>query len=615
MKSIRASLIVYFWVLLGLGLGTASVLVYRTAGDSLRAKQDVNRQLLETQFKKQEQEENQRFDKDLLIKANIIASQIQLVQHQPGEMMQLARLLPLGLMNDSQAPLFSLLWRMQGSTRSPAAPLTPASPFTAAVVRRLTAETIKADESKMPHEDADPGTAEYFQVDSDAGAHWQPPHVGERPLFEMGTFDPAKGAADWIWDTVALPNGHPGRRVQFKTTANQVRYVIFRGGGRGRPPSMPDRDRPPAPGPGDRPPSPGGDRLPPSAPPSWIVVHCVSETNRRDEAIEGHRAALADELADMEQRGHETLSELRGRLVAIVLITFLLTTIGAYVLVGVGLVPLRKVSEAVSQVSPRDFKLPLSADETLPRELAPIRDRLQGTLDELRKAFEREKQAAADISHELRTPVASMLTTVEVALRKPRSAEEYRRTLEDCRGVARQMRHLVERLMALARLDAGSDKLRPRPIDVGELVRECAALVKPLAGERGLEIRVHCSKPVVWTTDPDKFREVLINLLHNAVQYNRPDGAIDVSAQAGDGWLDVQVHDTGVGISKEAFDHIFERFYRADPSRHADDLHAGLGLSIVKGYVGLLGGTITVDSAVGQGSTFRVRLPNAAAAA
>ncbi|HEX4590573.1 MAG TPA: HAMP domain-containing sensor histidine kinase, partial [Gemmataceae bacterium] len=199
-----------------------------------------------------------------------------------------------------------------------------------------------------------------------------------------------------------------------------------------------------------------------------------------------------------------------------------------------------------------------------------------------------------------------------VALRKPRSAEEYRQTLEDCRFTARQMRQLVERLLALARLDSGSDRPRPRRVDVGELVLESAALVRPLAGERGLEIRVHGAKPVVWTTDPDKLREVLINLLHNAVQYNRQDGAIDVSAQADDGWLDVQVHDTGVGISKEAFDRIFERFYRADPSRHANELHAGLGLSIVKGYVGLLGGTITVDSQIGQGSTFRVRLPSMA---
>jgi signal transduction histidine kinase len=603
MKSIRASLIAYFWVLLALGLGTASVLAYRFAADSLREKQEGKRQLLETRFRDQEQEENQRFDEHLLTKASIVASQAQI--HRQPERARLTRVVTLGLMNDAQAQLFLALWRIQGDVRF------PYSPFTPAMVDHLTTE-IKVDESRLPREDADPGVAEFFQIDTEGGVHWQPTHAIGRQLFQAASFDPAR-AVDWTFDNVALPNGHAGRQVQFKSTSNQVRYVFSRGG-RGRfPPSSGGGDR------GDRPPPGGGrpttDRVVTAPPPSWIIVHCAAETARRDEANAVHRASLDRELADLDQQGRDALSQLRKQLLAIGLVTFLFTTIGGYVLVGLGLAPLRRVTAAVSRVTPRDFKLPLPADEPLPRELAPIRDRLQQTLDQLRGAFEREKQAAADISHELRTPVASMLTTVEVALRKPRSADEYRQTLEDCRGVARQMRHLVERLMALARLDAGFDKLRPRPVHVGELVEECAALVRPLAGERGLEVRVHCPKPVVWTTDPDKLREVLVNLLHNAVQYNRPDGSIDVSAQAANGWLDVQVHDTGIGISKEAFGQIFERFYRADPSRHASELHAGLGLSIVKGYVGLLGGTISVDSKVGEGSTFRVRLPNAAAAA
>jgi signal transduction histidine kinase len=599
MRSIRASLIAYFWLLLALGLGTASVLAYRTAEDSFRAKQTINRQLLETQFRERDVDANVRFDTELLAKANIIAAQVKIF-HQSEVLSVASRLAPLGLMNDAQAPLFDLLWRLQSRPQF--------LPTNLAFFRRPANEIIAVDESKTPHEESD----EFYQVDSDTGAHWQPPHAGARPLFEMSTFDPAKGAAEWVWDNVTSPLGHPARRVQFKAYVNQVRYVFLRGG-RGRNPPTPDRPQPQ--GGGDRPNFPGGDRMPPAPNPTMIVVQCVGEIARRDEASAKLHADLEAELKALEQQSQESLAGLKWRLFATSLILFALTTVGGYVLVGLGLVPLRKMSDAVSRVSPRDFRLPLSADESLPIELAPIRDRLQETLDELRKAFEREKQAAADISHELRTPVASILTAVEVALRKPRTADEYRQTLEDCRGVARQMRQLVERLMALARLDAGSDKLRPRPVDVSELVRECAALIKPLAGERGLDVRVHCPKPVVWTTDPDKLREVLVNLLHNAVQYNRQDGSIDVSAQSADGWLDVQVHDTGPGIPKDAFGHIFERFYRADPSREASELHAGLGLSIVKGYVGLLGGTITVDSQVGQGSTFRVRLPNATAAA
>jgi heavy metal sensor kinase len=355
------------------------------------------------------------------------------------------------------------------------------------------------------------------------------------------------------------------------------------------------------------------DRGPETVP--WIVIHVAREPTALKAALAQHDLDKQRDLDALDDDAAATLATLRRRLLAIGAGTVLATMLGGLLLIGYGLFPLRRLSEAVSRVSPRDFRLPLDPADRLPRELTPIRDRFQHTLDELRKAFEREKQAAADISHELRTPVASILTTVEVALKKPRSPEEYRETLRECREVARQMRQLVERLLALARLDAGSDRLRPRPVDVGELVTECAALVRPLAGERGLDLRVNCPKPVTWTTDPDKLREVLVNLLHNAVQYNRPDGAIDVSAEAADGWLDLQVHDTGVGIEPKAFDHIFERFYRADSSRHADDLHAGLGLSIVKGYVGLLGGTISVESQVGRGSTFRVRLPAAATAA
>ena len=102
---------------------------------------------------------------------------------------------------------------------------------------------------------------------------------------------------------------------------------------------------------------------------------------------------------------------------------------------------------------------------------------------------------------------------------------------------------------------------------------------------------------------------MLTNLLHNAIEYNRPAGSVELSVARHNGTLRVEVRDTGVGIAPEARARIFERFYRADPSRHAEGLHAGLGLAIVKGYVDLLGGTIRVDSAEGRGSAFRVCLP------
>jgi signal transduction histidine kinase len=283
-------------------------------------------------------------------------------------------------------------------------------------------------------------------------------------------------------------------------------------------------------------------------------------------------------------------------------------TLGGWVLVGLGLAPLRRLSDAVSRVSERDFRLSVDAAR-LPRELRTIHDRLTQTLDLLRRAFAREKQAAADISHELRTPLAALLTTIDIALRKTRTPERYDELLRDCQRIGRQMSQLVERLLALARLDAGADAVRPQDVDAAALAEQCVALVRPLAQTRGLSLSMHSDGPVRVRTDPDKLREMVTSLLHNAIEYNRPDGRVDVTVARDNGRLRVDVSDTGVGIDPKAREHIFERFYRADDSRHADGLHAGLGLSIVKGYADLLGGTVAVDSTEGQGSRFRIELP------
>jgi signal transduction histidine kinase len=153
------------------------------------------------------------------------------------------------------------------------------------------------------------------------------------------------------------------------------------------------------------------------------------------------------------------------------------------------------------------------------------------------------------------------------------------------------------------------DRLRLEEVDVRHLAEQCTALVRPLAEARGLTLRLHSEGSPLLHADPAKLREVITNLLHNAIEYNRPEGEVDLTVVRDNGTLRLEVRDTGIGITPEARGHLFERFYRADPSRHSDGLHAGLGLAIVKGYVDLMGGTVSVDSTMGEGSTFRVELP------
>jgi signal transduction histidine kinase len=341
-----------------------------------------------------------------------------------------------------------------------------------------------------------------------------------------------------------------------------------------------------------------------------IYVQCAWTTNPPHPVIQELMTKRDGRLAALGEQTDNALHDLRVRLVWIGLVTLGVMLAGGWLLVGLGLMPLRRLSVAVSQISPKDFRLPVEAKE-LPRETLPLVHRLNQSLEQLQRAFEREKQTSADISHELRTPVAALMATLEVALRKPRAAEDYRETLEDCRAIGKQMSYLVERVLTLARLDAGTDHIEPRLCDVSPLVDGCAAIGKPLAEAQGLAFRVRLDGPLDVKTDPDKLREVLMNLVHNAIEYNRPAGEVCLSARPrAAGGIVLEVKDTGIGIPSEIQDRIFERFFRADPSRNATGVHAGLGLAIVKEYVDRLGGKLTLASEVGRGSCFRIELPN-----
>ncbi len=327
-----------------------------------------------------------------------------------------------------------------------------------------------------------------------------------------------------------------------------------------------------------------------------------------DDGLAAVRADHDDQLARVRTETQQELALLRARLLVIGAVTFALLVLGGWFFVARGLSPLRALSDAVSRVSEKDFRLPVVPGD-LGRELVPIHARISQTLTLLQRAFEREKQSVADISHELRTPIASLLATIDVALRKPRTPEQYRTTLEECRLISKQLGQLVERIMTLASLDAGNDYTHVTRTDAGELATGCAAVIRPLAAANDLSVGVHVADELSLDTDPGKLREVLMNLLHNAVEYNKPGGTIELTVRRAGETAVFEVRDTGIGMTAEVRERIFERFYRADSSRHATGVHAGLGLAIVKEYVARLNGTIVVESEPGVGTTFRVTLP------
>ncbi|HEY2783547.1 MAG TPA: HAMP domain-containing sensor histidine kinase [Fimbriiglobus sp.] len=352
--------------------------------------------------------------------------------------------------------------------------------------------------------------------------------------------------------------------------------------------------------------------VPPAGPPEVmqrLYVQAARPLNTLDKTFATFESERADQINRINRDSDRTVLLLRISIIGIISAAIVALLIGSLLLTRRGLKPLDRLSLAVSHVSEKDFQLPVRADE-LSTELTPIHTRITETLGALKRAFEREKQAVADISHELRTPIAALGITMEVALKKTRTPEQYKQTLTECRDINSQLGKLVERIMTLATLDAGTGQTAAVEVDAADIAASCVTIVKPLAEAHGMTFSTAIARPLPVTTDADKLREVLMNLLHNAVEYNRPGGVIELSAtRDGHHGITFGVRDTGIGMTPEVQEKVFERFYRADPSRTATGIHAGLGLAIVKEYVDRLGGTIAVESAPNVGSTFRLHIP------
>jgi heavy metal sensor kinase len=280
---------------------------------------------------------------------------------------------------------------------------------------------------------------------------------------------------------------------------------------------------------------------------------------------------------------------------------------GGWWLAGRVIRPIDQISAAASRISAGNLSERIDVAEA-DNELGRLAGVLNSTFARLEAAFAQQAQFTADASHDLRTPLAVIISETQTALARERSAAEYRETLEGCLVTAQQMRRLTESLLELARFDAGQESMQREPFDLSQVVRQCVELVRPLAERRGIKLACELAA-VQCQGDAERLSQVVTNLLTNAIQFNREQGEIRVSIEANNSSALIQVADTGAGIAAEDLQHIFERFYRADKSRSRAEGRNGLGLAICKAIVDAHGGSIEVTSQVGSGSTFTVKLP------
>jgi len=233
--------------------------------------------------------------------------------------------------------------------------------------------------------------------------------------------------------------------------------------------------------------------------------------------------------------------------------------------------------------------------------------------DDARRADKERSDLLAVVSHDLRTPLTAIMGYAELlrlGIPKPLPPESMTQ-VERIGKSAQHLLYLMNELLTFTRLDAGHETLNVQEVDVRDLVREVAVLIEPVAREHGLTVDTSLpAQPVPVRTDPDKLRQVLLNLAGNAVKYT-PAGSVHLRLAASADGAVLRVEDTGVGISAENLTRIYEPFWQVDPSQRSREGGTGLGLSIVRRMVDLLGGRVEVESRMGEGTTFKVTVTSA----
>jgi len=301
-----------------------------------------------------------------------------------------------------------------------------------------------------------------------------------------------------------------------------------------------------------------------------------------------------------------TLRQLRLTLLVMAPVTAVLAALLGYLLARRVLAPLERITRFAGAISVDDLssRLDLSPRED---EVGLLASTFDDMLDRLDDSFHRERRFVADASHELRTPLAAVQAILTVTRERRRSAEEYERALDDIGAEAERLRTLVEALLELARADAGEVGEWER-VDLSILLPDVCASLEVLAHERGLKLTSGVPDHLVVNGDADALVRLFVNVLENAIKYT-DEGVVALTASAEDGCVRAAIADTGPGIADDDLPHVFERFYRGDPSRAAGG--TGLGLSIARQIATAHGGHIELTSESGSGTTVTVTLPAA----
>jgi len=282
--------------------------------------------------------------------------------------------------------------------------------------------------------------------------------------------------------------------------------------------------------------------------------------------------------------------------------------VGGYLLVHRALRPVEQIARKAEQITQHNLseRLPVACTGD---ELEQLSTSLNHMIGRLEDAVQNSKRFVADASHELRTPLTLLRGELENLNQDSRLDVETRDMMGSMLEEVERLTKIVEGLVALSRLDAGEAKMEWKQFDLAELATTTAEQMNLLAEDKGISVQCSSKQAVLVEGDRARLKQVVVNLLDNAIKYTSSGGTIQLNVNRENGHAIFDVADTGIGIPADSVRHVFERFFRVDKARSRDEGGAGLGLSIVKSICTAHNAEVQVDSVVGKGSRFRIKLP------
>jgi len=334
----------------------------------------------------------------------------------------------------------------------------------------------------------------------------------------------------------------------------------------------------------------------------------------------GHMARIiqvASSLEDVE----DALRTLFIILVIAVPSALLVASLGGQFLANQALKPVDHITQTARMITSQNLNQRIKSLK-VKDEISRLIETFNEMISRLDQSFHQIKQFSSDASHELKTPLTILKGEVEVALRKERTSQDYEQILRSNLEEINRMSKIVDNLLLLARTETGEIRLFKEEVNLSQIVSEVVTQLTKLAHAKDLQIvATNHHEDIPLYGDALRIREMLLNLIENSIKYTEPGGSISVSLEKNaphslpgeeEGSYDgvkIVVSDTGIGIAKEDQERIFGRFFRVDKARSGEQGGSGLGLSICKWIVEAHQGEISVESELGKGSRFIVRLP------